>query len=194
MTLQERTPVPILQNEWEFEQLLKEYRALDPKSIISIGEFFGGTLYHWLKEGYPSAVICVDLPIGSDDGRYNQMLTSRDLWKDWTEEKGVTLYDIKGNSTDPKIIERVSHIAFDWAGVDFLFIDGDHSYEGVKADYENYHHHVRSGGLIVFHDIVGYWTVKKLWDEVKIGKKYKEICHSGPDGWGIGILEVNKPN
>ena len=38
--------------------------------------------------------------------------------------------------------------------MDFLFIDGDHSYEGVKRDFADYAPLVRPGGLIAFHDIV----------------------------------------
>jgi len=32
--------------------------------------------------------------------------------------------------------------------VDFLFIDGDHSYEGVKKDFEMYSSLVRKGGVV----------------------------------------------
>jgi len=38
--------------------------------------------------------------------------------------------------------------------LDFLFIDGDHTYEGVKRDFEMYSPLVRNGGIIAFHDIV----------------------------------------
>ncbi|MEO0696929.1 MAG: class I SAM-dependent methyltransferase [Pseudomonadota bacterium] len=36
--------------------------------------------------------------------------------------------------------------------IDLLVIDGDHSYEGVKRDFENYRPFMRQGGLIVFDD------------------------------------------
>jgi predicted O-methyltransferase YrrM len=39
-------------------------------------------------------------------------------------------------------------------GVDLLFIDGDHTYEGVKQDFEMYRQFVADGGLIALHDIV----------------------------------------
>ena len=39
------------------------------------------------------------------------------------------------------------------AELDFLFIDGDHSYAGVKQDFEKYSGYVKRGGLIAFHDI-----------------------------------------
>jgi predicted O-methyltransferase YrrM len=38
--------------------------------------------------------------------------------------------------------------------LDFLFIDGDHTYEGVKQDFEMYTPLVRKGGLVAMHDIV----------------------------------------
>lgn len=39
-------------------------------------------------------------------------------------------------------------------GLDFIFIDGDHSYEGVKCDLDNYVPKLKSGGLLTGHD----WT------------------------------------
>ena len=35
---------------------------------------------------------------------------------------------------------------------DFVLIDGDHSYEGVKSDFLKIRPYVRSGGVICFHD------------------------------------------
>ena len=56
--------------------------------------------------------------------------------------------------------------------IDFLFIDGDHTYEGVKSDFEMYSPLVRSGGLIALHDIVPgpegcVGGVPKYWSELK---------------------------
>ena len=36
--------------------------------------------------------------------------------------------------------------------VDLLFIDGDHSYDGVKADWEVYREFLGHGSTVVFHD------------------------------------------
>ena len=38
--------------------------------------------------------------------------------------------------------------------LDFLFIDGDHAFKGVKSDFQLYSELVRPGGLIAFHDII----------------------------------------
>jgi predicted O-methyltransferase YrrM len=37
-------------------------------------------------------------------------------------------------------------------GVDFLFIDGDHSYDGLKADWDGWSGHVRPAGIVALHD------------------------------------------
>lgn len=37
-------------------------------------------------------------------------------------------------------------------GIDLLFVDGDHSYEGVKRDITAWMQHVKPGGYAVFHD------------------------------------------
>lgn len=36
--------------------------------------------------------------------------------------------------------------------VDVIFIDGDHSYEGCKADIDSWYPHMAKGGVMLFHD------------------------------------------
>jgi predicted O-methyltransferase YrrM len=48
------------------------------------------------------------------------------------------------------------------APLELLFVDGDHSYEGAKADFERWGAFVRPGGHLLFHDAVdagGYGNV-----------------------------------
>ncbi len=49
--------------------------------------------------------------------------------------------------------------AEDWSrSIDLLFIDGDHSYEGVKNDWNLFHPFVRPGGVVLFHDTA--WQIE----------------------------------
>ena len=67
-------------------------------------------------------------------------------------------------------------------------IDGDHSYEGCKADYEKYEPHVKDGGLIILHDVsCRLFGVKDLWKEITYPKANMSL-----NSVGLGI--VNKPN
>ncbi len=43
--------------------------------------------------------------------------------------------------------------------IDLLFIDGDHSYEGVKSDWEAFAPHVNPFGVVVFHDTT--WDLER---------------------------------
>lgn len=88
--------------------------------------------------------------------------------------------------------------------VDFLFIDGDHSYAGVKADFELYSPLVRSGGLVALHDIVsdhrtrygretGCYAgeVHQYWAELKQRYRCEEfIDDPDQDGFGIGLVHI----
>ncbi|MBS0659727.1 MAG: class I SAM-dependent methyltransferase [Verrucomicrobia bacterium] len=109
---------------------------------------------------------------------------------------------VEGSSQDPAALERVRR-ALDGQPLDLLFIDGDHHYAGVAADFTLYRPLVRPGGLIAFHDIVpdhqtrhgratGRWAgdVPILWAELKPHFRTHEFVHDpGQDGLGIGVLE-----
>ena len=62
-----------------------------------------------------------------------------------------------GYSYSPTVFSRV-HKRLNGKKIDLLFIDGDHSYEGVFADWKLYSHFVSSGGIVVFHDVVNNIT------------------------------------
>src|SRR5205823_2583944 len=60
---------------------------------------------------------------------------------------------VRGDSHDTRTVGRVKEILAD-KPLDFLFVDADHSRDGVRRDFELYSPLVRVGGLIAFHDIV----------------------------------------
>lgn len=76
--------------------------------------------------------------------------------------------------------------------LDFLFIDGYHSYESVSADFYLYAPLVRPGGLVALHDIqsvkLGYEHtagVERFWQE--LSTREPERCQSITRSFGIGI-------
>ena len=80
--------------------------------------------------------------------------------------------------------------------LDFLFLDGDHSYQGVSQDFSMYSRLVRSGGLVAFHDIHPHsqgWggEVPKFWSRIKQTRTSLElVADKQQDGFGIGLLWV----
>jgi cephalosporin hydroxylase len=70
--------------------------------------------------------------------------------------------------------------------IDFLFIDGDHSYQAVLSDWLLYFPLVKQGGIVAFHDShrmypdVGVPRLLKELEQGKFGICYEinEILHS----------------
>ena len=73
----------------------------------------------------------------------------------------------------------------------FIFIDGDHSYKGVRQDFEKYSPLVEKGGIIAFHDALYHHDkteeVDIFWNEIKKEYPYIEIKMS-KNSTGIGLI------
>jgi hypothetical protein len=81
--------------------------------------------------------------------------------------------------------------------IDALFIHGDHSYAGVKADYTLYYPFLAPGGVVAFHDIVPAspdlaFGVAEFWQELKKTETTVEFVADWKQG-GFGIGVVKKP-
>lgn len=71
--------------------------------------------------------------------------------------------------------------------IELLFIDGDHTLEGVRRDLELYGRLLAEGGLVAFHDIVsgppGSVEAIELHDVVRFrdGKLNRPACRPATD-------------
>lgn len=176
----------------EIKQLTKEVKEISPRTVMEIGTAKGGTLYLWSR--YLKSckrIISIDLPGAPFGGGYPQ--TKIKFFKLFAPDK--ELHFLRGDSHSKEIANRASQI-LKQERVDFLFIDGDHTYKGVKQDFEMYSKLVRGGGIIAFHDIVYHphipsCEVDKFWNEIKHKYASKEIIGSENQEWaGIGVLYV----
>jgi len=71
--------------------------------------------------------------------------------------------------------------------IDVLHIDGFHSYQAVKNDFETWEQFFNPNTIVLFHDIVSFkQTVGKYFNELE-GFKYKF-----EDGCGLGVWSTNE--
>lgn len=131
----------------EIISLLNEIKMLKPKIIMEIGTARGGTLFLFSQVIPKNAkIISIDLPFGNFGGGYRFWRIP--LYKSFTK-KGQKMYLVRKNSHDRKTLSKIKEI-LGKNKIDFLFIDGDHTYVGVKKDFELYNPLVRKGGIIAF--------------------------------------------
>lgn len=175
----------------EIESVLREIERMEPRVVLEIGTGRGGTFFLLARAASPHAtMISVDLPGGDFGGGYGvwRTLVYRQLVRSKQRGKFLRL-----DSHDPDTLAAVQD-ALEGRQVDVLFLDGDHTYEGIKQDYEMYSGLVRRGGLILFHDIVPASTahgcdVARFWQEIKQGQSCEEFVENWKQNWGgIGVI------
>lgn len=182
------------QNPEEIESLYKAVLELSPRRILEIGTARGGSLYLWIQAASEDAtIVSIDLPGGKFGGAYP---ACRIPFYQSFARFGQTLKLLRRDSHQAETIAEVGRIFCD-KPIDFAFIDGDHTYEGVKADFQDYGPLVRPGGLIGFHDILPRpdlpeISVDRFWKELRDKYDYEELIGSEGSGRkiGIGLIHV----
>jgi predicted O-methyltransferase YrrM len=182
-----------IQHVDELAQFSALVRKMQPKRLVEIGTAQGGVFWLLCQLSRQDAtLVSVDLP---PEKRFSGGLkTAIDLQK--MKIPGQAVHAVSGSSHDPAILDRVKAI-FAGNQIDVLFIDGDHSYGGVRQDYEMYRSLVRPGGIIAFHDIVHTkfedCHVDVFWNELvhDAGLRTTEIIGPTPARFGgIGVVTV----
>jgi predicted O-methyltransferase YrrM len=99
-----------------------------------------------------------------------------DTWQNdaMTEGKWSTFDAFKQNTSAftniIPIVGRSTCVQMPFTGqVDLVFIDGDHSYAGVKADVDRFSRLVREGGCLAMHDHAYYPPVTQVIGELLAG-------------------------
>jgi len=176
-------------------------RALRPTTVVEIGVDEGGTLFIWTRASAPDAqLIGIDMRPSGRLGRWSPFRLARRSFARGHQRLHLLLArDSHAEST----LEAVREV-LDGAEIDFLFIDGDHSYEGVRRDFEMYGPLVRNGGIIALHDT---WPaacpvgashpndgVVRFWHELVAEHETSEFTVRSPDCFGIGVVHVRHRN
>lgn len=165
----------------ELADALGQVAALDADVLVEIGCDAGGALWAWGQVARHVFGITLEDNSAPTGGQCYDL-----------DPHGATVW--RGDSHDPASLAWLVE-QLDGRPVDVLVIDGDHSYAGVRADFEAFSPLVRAGGLVLVHDVLNPYDprvdVPRWWAEVSEGRRASVIAsrRSRPVGFGVLVME-----
>jgi hypothetical protein len=161
------------------------FNVLSPKCTVELGSANGYTFFVFCQASSSngSSVYAIDTWRGDiNTGSYGEEIYQ------------TVCYNLNKHfpKVDAHLLRSTFHEAasgFSDASIDLIFIDGCHTYDAVKADYETWRPKMSHRGVMVFHDtavIAENFGVQKFWNEITMDIHGLEFKHDH----GLGILPV----
>jgi predicted O-methyltransferase YrrM len=182
-----------LQDRAEITALVKELMQRQPRAVLEVGTARGGTLFLLCRAAHPEAtIISLDLPYARNGGGFPE-------WKQDTYRRfarpGQTLHLVRGNSHETASRDRVLDL-LGGRPLDFILIDADHSYAGVRRDFELYYPLLADDGLLAMHDVMDNphdptIDVHRFWTELQASLETREIATSRRR-FGLGLVPAGQ--
>lgn len=128
----------------EAAYLYKIVKSLNSANLVEIGRFKGGgTFLMAAAMDENSELLSYDLHVKMKNYFDGEVMD--EVLKNALERYGLS-------ERTRIIVGDSSKVDVGSEPVDLVFIDGDHSYEGVKKDFLHWHKSVKPGGHLLFHD------------------------------------------
>jgi len=122
------------------------------KNFLEIGSAAGGNIYlfnHFFN--FDNITII-------DNNKHKKYALRQEILKDIPHNEFI------GNSHSQQAIKFLDNLQCNY---NIIFIDGDHSYEGVKLDFEIYRKYLNYSGFIILHDVYFCEGVRRFANELK---------------------------
>jgi len=157
-----------------FDYAIELTRTLNPSVVVELGVDYGYSIFAF---AYPRIgnVYGIDWFYGDDHAGSRNTYTEVMRLKGEVEEMGIDNITI--------VPGDFNNIAKIWAKpIDILHIDGLHTYEAVKNDFETWSKFLSPNGVILFHDVECYEGVHRFFNEIDGYKIYRTMS------CGLGVF------
>lgn len=131
-----------------FESLIAFNRY---KTCVEIGVAYGTTTYYLCKGVEKTGGHVYGFDLWATHGLLRQYapLSTKEEVEKYLKNKMVTNFTLTQiNTTTDDFKSKIKNLS----PIDFAFIDGCHSYQGVKNDFDIIYPYLSSTGMVVFHD------------------------------------------
>ncbi|WFB58116.1 class I SAM-dependent methyltransferase [Paenibacillus sp. BR1-192] len=159
-------------------------RFAKPRTIVELGTHYGCSFFSFCQAikdlSMESSIAAIDTWTGDIQAGYYQ----EEVFE--TVKKTIELFyknlniQLKRKTFDEALRE------FEDNSIDLLHIDGLHTYEAVKHDFETWLPKISNNGVVFFHDVYSplEYGSNRYWEELRGNFLFLEFKHS----WGLGIL------
>ena len=181
----------ITEREMKFLSLLAAYPTAEGE-ILEIGSFKGKSTIIIAK----SASLAGRTNIVSVDPLTSPSVTDPDL-----KGEESCLEEFKNNirsagiEKDIEFHQKYSHeLAKEWERkIGFLWVDGDHTYKGVKTDFDLFSPHLTNGGIIAIHDVLhrSEGCLRVFMEDVLLSNNFGPAGLCGSIGWSQFFEDEN---
>lgn len=159
---------------------------------VEIGSWLGKSslvLSKGLKGKTEPKLYCID-PFNGDADEVDRAMYGREMRKMNRTLKETFLDNMKKHGV-LDVVRPMEGYSFEFAAdfkepINLLFIDGNHDYEAVLQDYEQWSPLVKPGGMIAFHDVV----LGENPDPVGPGMVIKEHIFDSPQWTNVKLVDA----
>jgi hypothetical protein len=159
--------------------------AIRPQLIVELGTYSGLSYFTFcqamLENDIDGTAYAIDTWEGDDHtGEYGEKIYRQVDDHAREHYRGIS-YLLR-----QRFDEAQAH--FDTGSIDLLHIDGLHTYDAVKEDFETWYPKVKPGGIVLFHDIearLNDFGVRQYWAELVENHTTFAFRH----GFGLGVLK-----
>ncbi len=172
-------------------------RNIKPTNILCIGSrkgFIPVILALACKDNNFGHVDFVDAGYDQDD--HSKHWSGVGFWKKGDVKEHFARFGVSSYLTTYVMTTKEFAVKYPERTYQYIYIDGDHSYEGVKLDYKLFWKRLEKNGFMSFHDVIakgyldkGLFGVWKLWAEIK---DKNSIVFPFPKDSGLGFIQKLK--
>jgi len=166
--------------------------ALGPRVLVELGTHWGHSYFAFCQAirdlGLPTKAFAVDTWAGDEHSGYY----GDDVFVDvdnWNEQRFATFSTLLRSTFD------AAAEGFDVSSIDLLHIDGLHTYDAVKHDFENWLPKMSPRGIVLLHDIAETrddFGVHVLWSELV--ERYPTVGFEHSHGLGVVCVGDEMPD
>jgi hypothetical protein len=160
-------------------------RNIQPKKLVELGTHRGTSFFSFCQAAKDGNLDTKIYAVDTWEGDKHAGFYGEEIFEEVKEIKKKYYGSVKAELLRKTFGEAAKD--FEDKSIDILHIDGLHTYEAVKYDFEKWFDKVKDDGIILFHDIkvnAKDFGIYRLWEELE--KKYASIgfFHS----FGLGVL------